>query len=126
MDGEALAGLQRPQRRAAIRPENARLNLLVRERSSLEALEGLPLDTVYLDFEHGKDYKPSVEALRAMGFQAGIATTRILKPSEYHNLKVIQALAPDAVLVRNLGALHYLAGSGLHLAGDFSLNVAIP
>lgn len=102
----------------------ARLNLLVRERASLEALEGLPLHTVYLDFEYGKDYKGAVETVRAMGFAAGIATTRILKPSEYHNLKVIQALAPDAVLVRNLGALQYLASSGLNLVGDFSLNVA--
>ncbi len=102
----------------------ARLNLLVRERSSLETLEGLPLHTVYLDFEHGKDYRTSLEKVRAMGYAAGIATTRILKPSEYHNLKVIEALAPDVVLVRNLGALHYLRNSGLTLAGDFSLNVS--
>jgi putative protease len=102
----------------------ARLNLLIRERSSIDALTGLPLDTVYLDFEHGKDYKPAVEAVRALGFKAGVATTRILKPDEYHNLKVIEALRPDAVLVRNLGALHYLAGKGLRLAGDFSLNAS--
>jgi putative protease len=100
------------------------LNLLVRERSSLDALAGLPLHTVYLDFEHGKDYKGAVEAVRAMGFRAGIATTRILKPAEYHNLKVIEAIAPDAVLVRNLGALQYLQGKGLVLDGDFSLNVS--
>jgi putative protease len=114
---------------ASAPPGPARLNLLIRERAAIDALEGLPLGTVYLDFEHGKDYKPSLEAVRALGFQAGIATTRILKPAEYHNLKVIEALAPDAVLVRNLGALHYLgraggAGKGLRLAGDFSLNVS--
>jgi putative protease len=85
-------------------------------------LAGLPIDTVYLDFEHGKDYKPSLARVRAMGFRAGIATTRILKPAEYHNLKVIEALGPDAVLVRNLGALRWLTGKGLRLAGDFSLN----
>ncbi len=100
------------------------LNVLIRERDSLAHLEGLPIGTVYLDFEHGKDYKPAVAAVRAMGFQAGIATTRILKPSEYHNLKVICALRPDSVLVRNLGALHYLQGQGLRLCGDFSLNAA--
>ncbi|MEO6098517.1 MAG: U32 family peptidase [Fibrobacteria bacterium] len=102
----------------------ARLNLLIREMSSLEALAGLPLDTVYLDFEHGKDYRTAVAAVRALGFRAGIATTRILKPAEHHNLKVIEALAPDAVLVRNLGALQYLSGKGLLLQGDFSLNVS--
>ncbi|MEO7780033.1 MAG: U32 family peptidase, partial [Fibrobacteria bacterium] len=62
--------------------------------------------------------------------RAGIATTRILKPSEYHNLKVIESLAPDAVLVRNLGALGYLTekfagkSGGPTLDGDFSLNVS--
>lgn len=117
MDEEAIS-------RGEPRESAASLNLLVRETASLEALEGLPLRTVYLDFEHGKDYKAAVAKVRGMGFQAGIATTRILKPSEYHNLKVIEAVAPDVVLVRNLGALHYLSGKGLRLAGDFSLNVS--
>lgn len=139
MEGEALDSLRitagvparapddasaKPDATDGPNPASARLNLLVREYASLEALAGLPLDTVYLDFEHGKDYKSAVQAVRAMGFRAGIATTRILKPAEYHNLRVIEALAPDAVLVRNLGALHYLAGKGLRLEGDFSLNVS--
>jgi putative protease len=122
MEGEALEGLRRaPPLPDADRP---RLNLLIREPACLEALDGLPVDTVYLDFEHGKDYKPSLARIRAAGYRAGIATTRILKPAEYHNLKVIEALAPDAVLVRNLGALQWLAGKGLELAGDFSLNAS--
>src|SRR5690606_11418835 len=125
MDGEALEGLRRAPRVGGIPSEvPARLNLLLRERSSLEALAGLPVHTVFFDFEHGKDYKSAVADARAMGFRAGIATTRILKPAEYHNLKVIEAIAPDAVLVRNLGALRYLAGKGLTLDGDFSLNVS--
>jgi putative protease len=120
MDGEALAGLRQAPPLSG--PDAPSLNLLIRETSTLESLEGLPIDTVYLDFEHGKDYKPSLARVRSMGFRAGIATTRILKPAEYHNLKVIEALAPDAVLVRNLGALQWLTGKGLTLAGDFSLN----
>jgi putative protease len=120
---DASSGPDTP-RPPAVADAPARLNLLIREMSSLEALSGLPLDTVYLDFEHGKDYKTAVAAVRALGFRAGIATTRILKPAEYHNLKVIEALAPDAVLVRNLGALQYLSGKGLSLQGDFSLNVS--
>lgn len=120
MDGEALEGLRRAPPLAD--PDSPRLNLLIRETASLDALEGLPIDTVYLDFEHGKDYKPSLARVRSLGFRAGIATTRILKPAEYHNLKVIEALGPDAVLVRNLGALRWLTGKGLALAGDFSLN----
>lgn len=99
------------------------LHLLVREFSQLEKLQGLPLDTVYLDFEFGKEYGPAVERVRALGYRAGIATTRILKPGELAHLKVIERLQPDRVLIRNLGALEYLRGSGLELVGDFSLNV---
>jgi putative protease len=99
------------------------LNLLVRDIDQLKALPGLPVNTVYLDFEFGKEYGPAVEQVRALGFQAGIATTRILKPGELAHLKVIERLRPDRVLVRNLGALEYLRGSGLELHGDFSLNV---
>jgi putative protease len=138
MDGEALESLRQPRPIEATAtgphaagahatgPQDARprLNLLLRERASLEAIAGLPLHTVYLDFEHGKDYKNAVAQVRDMGFRAGIATTRILKPSEYHNLKVIEAIAPDAVLVRNLGSLRFLSGKGLLLEGDFSLNVS--
>lgn len=100
------------------------LNLVVREFSQLEALKGLELDTVYLDFEFGKEYGPAVEHVRSMGFKAGIATTRILKPGELAHLKVIERLKPDRVLVRNLGALEYLRSKGLELHGDFSLNIA--
>jgi putative protease len=133
MNGEALEALRPSSPETApdagvhgtgTRDPDPRLNLLLRERASLDAIAGLPLHTVYLDFEHGKDYKHAVAQVRSMGFRAGIATTRILKPSEYHNLKVIEAIAPDAVLVRNLGALHYLSGKGLPLEGDFSLNVS--
>jgi putative protease len=100
------------------------LNLVIREFSQLEALQGLELDTVYLDFEFGKEYGSAVEQVRAMGFKAGIATTRILKPGELAHLKVIERLKPDRVLVRNLGALEYLRSKGLELHGDFSLNIA--
>ncbi|HVE14939.1 MAG TPA: U32 family peptidase [Elusimicrobiota bacterium] len=85
------------------------------------------LDSVALDFEFGRDYAPALETLRAAGLRAGIATTRILKPQEYANLRAIERLKPDFILVRNLGALHYFTKispfSG-ELRGDFSLNVA--
>jgi putative protease len=103
--------------------EPLRLNVLVREFSQLEGLEGLPIATVFLDFEFGKEYGPATERVRSMGYKVGIATTRILKPGELAHLKVIERLKPDEVLVRNLGALEYLRKSGLTLVGDFSLNV---
>jgi len=100
------------------------LTVLVREISQLEQLAGLPIETVYLDFEFGKEYGPALNVVREMGFRCGIATTRILKPGENAHLKVIQRLAPDEVLVRNLGALEFFRQSGLSLVGDFSLNIS--
>ena len=100
------------------------LTVLIRELRQLDALHGLPISTVYLDFEFGKEYGPAAERVRAMGYRVGIATTRILKPGENAHLKVIQRLRPDEVLVRNLGALQFFRGSGLTLVGDFSLNVS--
>ncbi len=100
------------------------LNVLVRDISQLDELSDLPIGTVYLDFEFGKEYGPALNTVRAMGFKCGIATTRILKPGENAHLKVIQRLAPDEILVRNLGALQFFRGCGIPLVGDFSLNIA--
>ena len=100
------------------------LNILVREKEQIGALRGLSIGTVYLDFEYGKEYTQAVEEVRSMGFRAGIATTRILKPGENSHLKQIARLRPDDVLVRNFGALEFLKDSGLCFVGDFSLNAA--
>lgn len=84
------------------------------------------INSVCLDFEFGRDYKNSVEDLRSHNLKVGIATTRILKPQEYINLKIIHSLKPDFILVRNLGALHYyktIQEFNGELKGDFSLNV---
>lgn len=85
------------------------------------------LHSVALDFEFGRDYAPSLEALRSAGASAGVATTRILKPQEYTHLRALERLKPDFILVRNLGALHYYTAVSPfpgELRGDFSLNVA--
>lgn len=109
------------------------LNILLRSKTQVEGFaknfsefagyENLIL-SVILDFEFGKDYAPSVEIIKSLGLKAGIATTRILKPSEYYNLNMIIRCNPDLILVRNLGALHYLKSkTSIPLIGDFSLNV---
>jgi putative protease len=109
------------------------INLLLRNLEQVEGLvEYFPriekyrsfIKTVILDFEFGKDYAKSVEALKALGIRTGIATTRILKPSEYYNLNTIIRIRPDVILVRNLGAIQYLKEKcSIPLIGDFSLNV---
>lgn len=81
------------------------------------------LGIVYLDYEFGKDYVASVKLLKDAGIKVGIATTRILKPNEYYNFKVIERAQPDVILCRNLGAVQYFKQSAFELRGDFSLNV---
>lgn len=81
---------------------------------------------VILDFEYGKNYEECLKLLKQHGIKVGIATTRILKPGEYHHLKVLNRLLPDAILVRNLGAFYFLKNElnfKNPLLGDFSLNV---
>lgn len=117
------------------RAQNAlHFNLLLRSKEQVLALidgfknhEITPKDfhAVILDFEFGRDYRASLELLKEF-VRVGIATTRILKPQEYTNLKIIATLNPDFILVRNLGALFYYKHiSPYHgeLLGDFSLNV---
>ncbi|MGZ3691147.1 MAG: DUF3656 domain-containing U32 family peptidase [Pseudobdellovibrio sp.] len=107
-----------------------KLNVLLRNKEQVQDLIGLndlgTIDSVCLDFEFGRDYQKSVEQLKEKGVQVGIATTRILKPQEYINLKIIRSLNPDFILIRNLGALYYFKNvqpfTG-KLKGDFSLNV---
>jgi U32 family peptidase len=84
------------------------------------------LDSVILDFEFGRDYLDSIELLKKNNIKVGIATTRILKPQEYQNLKNIKNMDPDFVLARNLGAVHYFKNVNplnKEIRGDFSLNI---
>lgn len=109
------------------------LNILLRTRAQVEGLKDnwtlfAPyrelIKSVILDFEFGKDYASSVEMIKSLGVRTGIATTRILKPSEYYNLNTIIRCNPDVILVRNLGAIEYLKSKcNIPLIGDFSLNV---
>lgn len=99
------------------------LSVLLRHPNQLDALEGLPLDTVILDFEYGKDYRPALARLQEMGLRGGIATLRVHRPGDAHLLRVISELRPPVVLVRNFGSLHQLAQLGVELRGDHSLNI---
>lgn len=114
--------------------ETSKVRLLIREISQLQEL--LPLladnrsvkdiiDFVILDYEFGKDYQVSLELLKESNISSAIATNRILKPNEYHHLKVLLRLGPDYILVRNLGALKFLKDNdpSQKLIGDFSLNI---
>nr|MBA2405259.1 DUF3656 domain-containing protein [Bdellovibrionales bacterium] len=111
------------------------LNILLRSKAQVDGFaEGMKqglyqgldhsIHLVVLDFEFGKDYAASIEMLKELNVTTAIATTRILKPKEYHNLKMIIRCKPDKILVRNLGAIEFLRNEcSIPLIGDFSLNV---
>ena len=112
-----------------------KFTVLLREKSQVEDfLEEIrnqstykdDLDSIILDFEFGKDYLSSLALVREEGIKCGIATNRILKPGEYHHLKVLLRLDPDYIVARNLGALQFLKlhNEKIEIRGDFSLNVA--
>jgi putative protease len=123
-----------PEAFVSSEPVTPKLNILIRKASQLDDLltyfkgEGSSyldsVESIILDFEFGKDYFPSVKKLKEDNIKVAIATTRILKPTEYHNFKLIERCKPDTILVRNLGALNYFKNKGYNLIGDFSLNCA--
>jgi U32 family peptidase len=131
VDTQQAQALLKSENKTKTTKNTAKLNIMLRERAQvlnlIEILQELPqlrasLNYVILDFEFGRDFTPSVNDLREHGLQVAIATTRILKPKEYHNFKIIEVANPDAVLVRNLGAINYFKNKSFKLLGDFSLN----
>ena len=81
-------------------------------------------DGVYLDFLELTGTGEAVRTLRARGgVHITLAPPRIRKPGEEKIDRYLRDLAPDALLVRGLGALRDDAGSGIQRIGDFSLNV---
>lgn len=111
---------------------DSKLSILIRKREQLEdILEYISENSKYhkfiknivLDYEFGKDFVKSVKLAQDAEFEVIIATTRILKPGEYHNFRLIERANPDGLLIRNLGALNYFQNSIYKLYGDFSLNV---
>jgi putative protease len=93
------------------------------------ALEG-GADGVWLDFLALTGTGAAVEQLKKKrgdrAFQIGVAPPRIRKPGEEKIDRFLATLAPDAFLVRGLGALYELEQSRIAplAIGDFSLNVA--
>ncbi|WP_303733289.1 U32 family peptidase [Fibrobacter succinogenes] len=104
-------------------PKNRRtITVLVRRPEQIDALQGLDIDKVVMDFDWGVKYDEPLERIHKLGFEAGIATLRIHKPGENHYIKQILTLMPEFALVRNLGSLALLKDSGISMVGDYSLN----
>ncbi|WP_106767215.1 U32 family peptidase [Paenibacillus faecalis] len=110
----------------------AQLTALCRSLPQVQAALEAGVEMIYADFEFIKQFPAAVEAVHAAGKQIALATPRIHMPGEngYHNN--ILRLKPDAVLVRNTGALYFYLRHRMEnpdkehprLIGDFSLNIA--
>ncbi len=109
------------------------LKALCRSVEQVEAAAQEPgVEWIYADFEFIKQYPAAVETAHAQGRKIALATPRIHMPGETGYFNMIAKLQPDAVLVRNTGAIyHYMKRrqeepSAYHprLIGDFSLNVS--
>jgi putative protease len=104
-----------------------KLSVLCRTLGQVTAALECDVETLYCDFEDPRRYKEAVALVRSSKSQIFLATPRILKPGEMGYLKLIENAAPDGLLLRNLGALHYYKDRhDLKKIGDFSLNVANP
>ncbi|AOZ93289.1 peptidase U32 [Paenibacillus crassostreae] len=125
--GDAAQSASQPVARG-----EAELTALCRSLPQVQAALEAGVGMIYADFEFIKQFPAAVEAVRAAGAKIALATPRIHMPGEngYHNN--ILRLQPDAVLVRNTGALYfYLRHRQEHpeeqhpqIIGDFSLNIA--
>lgn len=112
--------------------KDAELTVLCRSLEQVEAALRADASYIYADFEFIKQFPAAVSAARQAGKPIALATPRIHMPGENGYHANILKLQPDAVLVRNTGALYYYlreraANPGKpfpKLIGDFSLNIA--
>jgi putative protease len=99
---------------------------LCRTLPQVEAVLAAGAGETYLDFMELTGLGEAVRRCRAAGARAVVATPRIQKPGEEPIDRRFEALAPDGILARHLGALHHYRSRarepGFTLHGDFSLN----
>ncbi|HEY8090115.1 MAG TPA: DUF3656 domain-containing protein [Polyangiaceae bacterium] len=113
---------------AAVPPDRAPpprgLFVLCRSLDQAHAAADAGADGVVLDFLELTGTGAALRALRARAvpIHVAVAPPRIRKPGEEKIDRYLRELAPDAVVVRSLGALHEPGGS-IPRIGDFSLNV---
>ncbi|SEC35881.1 U32 family peptidase [Paenibacillus sp. GP183] len=110
----------------------ANLTALCRNLDQVLAVLDTDIELIYADFEFIKQFPAAVQAVHSAGKKIALATPRIHMPGETGYFRNILKLKPDAVLVRNTGALYFFMKykwehPGEHqpeLIGDFSLNLA--
>ena len=115
-----------PRRPPRSRPPRAGLFVLCRSLEQANAALDAGADGVNLDFLELTGTGDALRALRARRVRPHVtlAPPRIRKPGEEKIDRYLASLAPDAILVRGLGALHEgRPPTASPRVGDFSLNV---
>lgn len=101
--------------------------VLCRNDAQLQACIDAGATEVDLDWMEFIGLKAAVQKAKAAGLVVNIATVRVQKPGEEGYDRRIEALQPDGVLLRHLGAVMHFAripaAKRPTLHGDFSLNV---
>ncbi|HEY5752696.1 MAG TPA: U32 family peptidase [Chthoniobacterales bacterium] len=116
-----------PKRLPGSSDKTPALHVLCRSQQQIEAALNAGVTSLYVDFEDIRRYREAVATVRQFPeAKVALATPRIQKAGEQGFFKLIESFAPDALLVRNLGALAFYRNSLLPKIGDFSLNVANP
>jgi U32 family peptidase len=116
----------------APRPASPVLTALCRTLEQVKAVVDSEVNLIYADFEFIKQFPAAVDAVREAGKQIALVTPRIHMPGETGYFRNILNLKPDAVLIRNTGAMYYFMQHRMNhpeehqpeLIGDFSLNIA--
>lgn len=101
-DAPNTAGKQAKQQVA-----EPKLTALCRNLEQVEAAVQMNVEMIYADFEFIKQFPVAIEVARRAGKPIALATPRIHMPGENGYHANILKLQPDAVLVRNTGALYY-------------------
>ena len=98
----------------------------LREVLRLRAAGAALIEMVHCDVDDASLWPDAVAAARAAAAPVSLATPRVLKCGEEPLLRRLAECAPDAVLVRNIGAMRFFREHFAHLPllGDYSLNVA--
>jgi putative protease len=108
-------------------PPPAGLFVLCRTLDQARAARAAGADGLWLDFLELQGLGAAFRTLRSEGDGfIGVVPPRIRKPGEEKIDRYLVGLAPDAILVRGLGALREATGvtDGIARIADFSLNVA--
>ncbi|XID90959.1 DUF3656 domain-containing protein [Paenibacillaceae bacterium WGS1546] len=121
-----------PSADASVSPVEVKLTALCRTLEQVKAVAQTEVELIYADFEFIKQFPEAIRVCREAGKRIALATPRIHMPGENGYHRNILNLRPDAVLVRNTGALYFYMKHRMEnpgepqpmLIGDFSLNVA--